>query len=214
MSLRPSVFILIAANLLPLAGVLWLDWSVQEVLLLYWTESVIVGFVNVLRIAVSQAPVISKLFLIPFFIVHFGAFCYAHLTAVIYLLGAASRGPNPLSALPPFTDSLFWIASGGILLSHLFSFAVNFIGTGEYRRTPPGELMHRPYSRIMIMHVTIIVGAIVIERLGSPIALLLVMIGAKTVVDVFMHQKERTALGKPHDAILKQHPGDQINELE
>ncbi|WP_435179584.1 DUF6498-containing protein [Halorussus sp. AFM4] len=49
-----AVAALLAANLLPLAGVLWWDWSVFEVLLLYWLESGVVGAFNVPKILLAE----------------------------------------------------------------------------------------------------------------------------------------------------------------
>ena len=40
---RFSIAVLIAANLLPLAGVLFWDWDVFLVLLLFWCENVVIG---------------------------------------------------------------------------------------------------------------------------------------------------------------------------
>lgn len=51
MSLRPSAIVLVLANLLPLGGALALDWQVFDVLLLYWTENVVIGVITVLRMA-------------------------------------------------------------------------------------------------------------------------------------------------------------------
>ncbi len=45
MSLRPSAIVLVLVNLLPLGGVLALDWQVFDVLLLYWSENVVIGVV-------------------------------------------------------------------------------------------------------------------------------------------------------------------------
>lgn len=216
---RPSALVLILANLLPLAGVLWLDWSVLEILLLYWTESVIIGAVNVLRMASCSAagalPGVRgaghgtgmaaaraaagaalpasgmKLLLIPFFILHFGMFCFGHLSAVVFLLGTPSGSTEMLSALPPTSEPMFWVAVGAIALSHLFSFFVNFLGGGEYRRVSLSELMRRPYGRIAVMHITIVAGAAAVDRLESPLSLLLVLILVKTGFDLFLHAKER-----------------------
>ncbi|UPV73250.1 DUF6498-containing protein [Halorussus limi] len=44
---------LFAANLLPLAGVVWWEWSGFEVLLLYWLESGVVGALNVPKILLA-----------------------------------------------------------------------------------------------------------------------------------------------------------------
>jgi len=54
MNFRPSSISLIFANLIPLLGVLLYDWNVLEILLLYWTESVVIGLINVLRMASCQ----------------------------------------------------------------------------------------------------------------------------------------------------------------
>ena len=44
-----SVLSLVGANLVPLLGVLLLDWDAAVIVLLYWTENVVIGFYNILR---------------------------------------------------------------------------------------------------------------------------------------------------------------------
>src|SRR5690348_18190227 len=74
----PTAAVLIAANLVPLAGVLFFGWSVFSTLLLFWVENVIVGAFNVLRMLVAQPQIgamwAAKLFMIPFFTFHYGMF--------------------------------------------------------------------------------------------------------------------------------------------
>lgn len=48
----PSTLALIAANLIPLAGVLFLKWNLGEVMVLYWAESAVIGFWNVIKLAI------------------------------------------------------------------------------------------------------------------------------------------------------------------
>ena len=50
-----SVIALVAANLVPLAGVLLFDWSVFAIMAIYWAENVIVGAINVLKM-ITCAP--------------------------------------------------------------------------------------------------------------------------------------------------------------
>ena len=47
--LGPSGMLLVAANLIPLAGVLVWDWSVFHVVVVYWLENVIIGVVNIFK---------------------------------------------------------------------------------------------------------------------------------------------------------------------
>src|SRR5688572_28095383 len=89
--LSPSARVLVAANLVPLAGVLFLDWSVFATLLVFWVENVIVGAFNVLRMLVAQPQIgamwAAKLFMIPFFTFHYGMFVTVHGVFVLALFG-------------------------------------------------------------------------------------------------------------------------------
>jgi hypothetical protein len=78
---KPSLSIqaLTVANLVPLFGVVFLDWDAAAIVLLYWLENLIIGLLNVLRMILvkveSPSKRFQKLFMIPFFCVHFGGFC-------------------------------------------------------------------------------------------------------------------------------------------
>src|SRR5438552_16780075 len=80
--LSPSALVLVAANLVPLAGVLFFGWSVFATLLLFWVEDVIVGVFNILRMltAAPDNPLawVSKVFMIPFFTFHYCVFVIVH----------------------------------------------------------------------------------------------------------------------------------------
>ena len=95
------------------------------------------------------------------------------------------------SAIPPLSNSSFWIAVGAIAVSHLFSFVTNYIGKGEYKRIGLGTLMHRPYGRIIVMQMSIIFGGGLVLFLGNPLPILLVLIIVKTTLDLRLHNKER-----------------------
>lgn len=51
---RWSVASLLTANLLPLAGVLFLGWRAFDVVFLYWLENVVIGVINVLKMATCK----------------------------------------------------------------------------------------------------------------------------------------------------------------
>jgi hypothetical protein len=56
------------------------------------------------------------------------------------------------------------------------SFFWNYVARGEYRRTSPVAQMFAPYGRMAVLHVTIVLGAMPVLLLGSPIGLLLVLV--------------------------------------
>ena len=43
---------LIGANLVPLAGVLFLGWDLASVIVLFWAESAVIGFYTALKMAI------------------------------------------------------------------------------------------------------------------------------------------------------------------
>jgi hypothetical protein len=67
---------------LPL-GVLLLDWSVGDIMLLFWLKSAIVGFFNILKMFRIVGPM--AIFYSLFIIGHFGAFMAVHLMFIFSL---------------------------------------------------------------------------------------------------------------------------------
>ena len=53
---RLSVWTLLLSNLIPLYGVLVHDWDVFPIMLLFWSENVVIGVMNVARMLVVQPP--------------------------------------------------------------------------------------------------------------------------------------------------------------
>ena len=94
------LIVLVAANLIPLWGVIFWDWDAFNVVLLYWSENIVVGFYNILKMAFARvsrpAEHLGKLFLIPFFSVHYGGFCAVHGFFVLMLFGKGESGFEPI----------------------------------------------------------------------------------------------------------------------
>ena len=198
--LPPSALVLVAANLAPLAGVLLLGWSVFPILLLYWCENVVVGAVNVLKIAFAQprnvAVDLGKLFLIPFFVVHYGMFTLVHGIFVVALFGPRGLGgPSPFGIAAAVKGAHIGWAVLVIAASHGYSFLHNYLFSGEYRQASPQVLMGQPYARVVLLHVTILLGGFGAMALGQPAAALFVLVVLKTAIDLRAHLAERKKLG-------------------
>jgi uncharacterized membrane protein len=72
----------------------------------------------------------------------------------------------------------------------MISFAYNYIGKGEYKQASLDSLMSQPYSRVVLLHVTIIIGGILVMELGSPVLALVILILFKTFIDIQAHLRE------------------------
>src|SRR5438094_10610662 len=83
----PSVIALVASNLVPLVGVFVFRWEIFPLLFLFWLENVVVGVSNVLKMLLAAPQDLvrwaAKLFIIPFFCVHYGMFTLVHGVFVI-----------------------------------------------------------------------------------------------------------------------------------
>jgi len=76
---RITSAVLIAANIIPLVGVAFYQWDLVNVMLLYWLENILIGFMNIVRIVSHIDTKFSKrLSSAMFFTVHYGMFCLVH----------------------------------------------------------------------------------------------------------------------------------------
>ncbi len=202
-----SLTALILVNLVPLAGVLWFGWRMFDVLMLFWMESVVIGAINLLRMAVRLfgAGELKGVVLIPFFTVHYFGFCAAHGLILVLVFGPPDTGLNPAQVLGEsgFFEIIRQLLSEptlrwgliAIAASHLFSFLANFLWGGEWRRTSIDTLMGAPYVRIMLMHVVLVIGAAIFVAIGQPIYALALLVALKILADASAHLRERRKLG-------------------
>jgi len=196
-----SALVLLAANAVPLLGVLLGGWSVFAVVLLYWCENVVVGAFNVLKILFAEPQSlganVTKVFLIPFFIVHYGMFTFVHGMFVLLLFGPhTGAGPSVAAFQAAIRQAGIGVGVIAIALSHGYSFFFNYLFNGEYRRMSPQVLMGQPYARVVVLHITILAGGFATAALGQPLAALVVLIVLKTAIDYRAHLSERRKLGE------------------
>ncbi|MDD5383209.1 MAG: DUF6498-containing protein [Candidatus Margulisbacteria bacterium] len=195
----PSSWSLIGANLTTLILAVTYQWSLLEMMWIYWFQNVIIGFFNFIRMSTATnlstegfsfkglffkglpfkglsflADASDQMKISYFFALHYGTF---HLVYVMFLFGFAVE-PDLLGAASP----------GPILFSaliffgnHLFSFIYN-LGRDEGKRSLAG-MMAFPYFRVFPMHLTILVGALI------PHAMVLFLL-LKTGADLGMHMVE------------------------
>lgn len=209
-----AVVALLVANAIPIVGVLFLGWSLMTILLLYWLENGIVGVWNVPRIALASradaAPGgaelvgtrLARATIIPFFIFHYGMFWVVHGIFLFALpvfaglgfgggsLGGGNLGGSDAASFGRIDPVAILLGGGALFVSHGVSFFANYVGRREYLTTTPKERMFAVYGRVVVLHLTIIFGAVAVGALGSPIAVLLILIVGKTILDLALHFRE------------------------
>lgn len=153
----PSVLFLILTNLSPIVGVLFWDWDVFTVIILYWLESAAVGFFNILKMEKINNYTFSPA--IPLFIVHYTIFMFVHLFFILRFfkpdLGSASEQWEAFKIVFNYLEGLL-ISCSFLFLSHGLSFIFNFIKKEEYKNISLIKQMFVPYQRIIIMQIMIL----------------------------------------------------------
>lgn len=193
-SSRMAIVSLVVANLVPLAAVLSGRWSLFSVMFLYWAENAVIGGYNVLKILLAQgggrpAHWLARVPLAFFFAMHYGIFWFVHGVFVFVLFGGQGmRGLN-LSRSVQITPDL-WSVLGLLILSHGISFTNNFIGRREFMTVTPQEQMMQPYTRVVILHVVVLVGGFLVMLLGQPLPALVLLVVLKTGFDLNAHLRE------------------------
>lgn len=143
---------------------------------------------------------------IPFFAFHYGLFWVVHGVFVFLLplfaglfslfsldgpLGGDVAGGR-ISATAISVEGML-LAALALTVSHAISFYLNFLGRREYRHVSVMSQMARPYGRVVVLHLTIILGGILVAVLGQPIALLVLLVVLKTALDLLLHLRSHRA---------------------
>ncbi len=208
--LDPSTLVLLAANAIPLAGVLLWHWDVFLLLMLYWMETLVIGVWTLAAVAVSPGDAMgksaqnqSRLFLVPFFTVHSGIFMSAHFLFLWDLFAGAwaARVHNVRDFIAVIVIGTgLWLPLVALFISRGFSFLLSSYGahfipdrfaflrprTEETRKS--GSVLFGFYGRIVTMHVAIIFGGFLAQHIGA-MAPLLLLIALKVAADLGFHFK-------------------------
>ncbi len=185
-----SIGIMLLANLLPLWGALMGQWSVYELILLYWAENVLIGLYQLARFgAVGWLRDLPEIVVLAaFFTVHYGMFTLVHGMFVVGMFGPSlDAGLEAGVALLLSPDGLL-VPLLLLAASHGFSFVVHFLRGGEWRDAGPKELMLAPYGRVVVLHLAILGGGALVVMTGQPVAALVLLVVLKMGVEVVAHR--------------------------
>lgn len=212
----PSAVLLVAANLLPIYGVLAWHWSLFPILLLFWMETLVVGAMSALRILFaypgSWIMWLVKFFCFPFislFLIPYAILVIVLGMIVIVVFASETVRLAPESVLFPAVgadwrltleeairvlrsrlDAGILLGITGLAASHLFSFIWYYLVKAECNRATLGQLVLQPIARVWLMSFALTLGAFGVQRLDAPLWLLVPLIGVKTAIDLYAHIRE------------------------
>ena len=186
-----SVVPLLLSNFLTIAWALFEGWRVIDVMLVYWVQSIVIGYFNYHRIMDlkefstenfsinkrrPEPTAETKKHVALFFAAHYGAFHAVYFAFIV----SNNSGEISLSSIGIIACVVAFI------LNHQYSYRFN--KERDSQRVPNiGTIMFFPYARIVPMHLLIGLAA----SLGSEsVIALLIFLLLKTGADVIMHVVE------------------------
>lgn len=203
----PIAWVILAVDLFPILAVLTMGWGATPLVFLYWLENLIIGAVTLARMTATSAKdgpagLVIMAFLGPFFVVHYGMFCFVHgvfVSVFANLSADTAMGdpgfPSPFSLIDQALSSganmsLFVTA---IIALQAFLFVQDFLARGEYKTAEVQTEMMAPYGRIIVLHIGIFAGAFAMAALGEPMLgiLVLILLRALWGVALSVHRRGR-----------------------
>jgi len=211
--------LIIAANLLPVYGVWFLDWPPVEAFTVYAMETMIVGIMTVLKLLVctlakgkdewannGSVTKMSGFFFIFFFILHFGLFALVQ-TAIFS--ESAKISPPGSSMFHFFFHWYTYINKeiGYMLMAFIVGYLaksfIPFLLNGDYKKQPMMLIMFMPYGRIFVQQFTVILGSMFLS-LGAGKIFILVFVLAKLAFELLINFE--AILKKSTEEIKKGNP--------
>lgn len=186
--MRKSVWVILLANIFPIAGVLFFGWGLMDVLFLYWMESGIIALFTIVKVFLAEESRMKEYTSAAFLGFHFAIFMILHLLLISFIFG--SFGSVSVGALGAVA-----YAFAVLFLSHSFSLIRNFIEKKEFEVENVRSLMTRPYKRVYLMQLTLMLLGFGAFLWGEATLLLLLMIVAKVAADAYSHLNEHSKLG-------------------
>jgi hypothetical protein len=196
--------LLILVNLLPIIGIWFFGWKLSDLFILYWAESLIIGFFWFIKLIISfilsegrsrRLPIF--LFTVIFFSIHFTGFMFGHLLAIMSIIvfhGTLTDWSVVFTTVRD-TFSTLTIPLISLFISHGYSFVTNYILGKEYKSSVITKnnsfQSFPPYGRIIVMHISIFLMAGLLSacRLAAPFSAILIVI-TKILTDLRGHRIE------------------------
>lgn len=184
--------VLALSNIVPLLGVLLGYWNAFDIIFLYWFENIIIGLFAVARMTIrpNSAPltVAGSLFSAAFFCLHYGFFTYGHGIFVTNFF-EEHLVQNSVGLNHDFTGVVSYMLSQhpvqlailAMIIAHLTEFIIAY--KNKTIDTVSAE-MTKPYKRIIVLHIAIILGGFVALKFGHTVSVAVIMIGLKVYFDL------------------------------
>ena len=225
--LTTSDYLLIIVNLIPLYGVWFEGWNASQVFLVYCLETVIIGIVNVLKMACVTifvrkkdtwqnggiSTMLSGWFFIFFFIFHYGFFVFVQTQIFFSVSGLVPGGffLTSYAKIPALLDDngrlMLLIFVAYYTLQNIFDFFLS----GSYKTISLGRLMFEPYIRIFVQQFVVILGSMFLS-FGAGKIFILIFIIVKIFFELSVNFNRLLAIDEKRERLKAEREKKNLNQ--
>ncbi len=213
---RGSMIALVISNLVLMAIGLYYKLPLFDILLIYWSETVVIGFFTFLKMVIVQFykdpsqkmsfeansaeakiagainvfSIFIKLFLIVISVFIISIFSLFQLVLIVALFGTEEMQTSKEFPVQEFSTFLMGVSV--IFFSHTISFIFNFIRKKEFVFLKARRLIWIPFRRVLLLALVIISGALILSQIKSDsVYVLIPYFIIKLIFDIFIDYLER-----------------------
>lgn len=200
----PQLLLPVVANILPILGVIFWGWKPLDAFIIYALETLIIGIMTVIKLLITaihqsrdvpentnKKGIIAGLFMIVFFIFHFGMFAAIQTSIFTSVSGLTKGTQGPLyfflnwyKFVTPETVYALYM----FIVSYAVTYLVPFMYHQEYKSQGMAQQMMEPYGRIFVQQFTVIIGSIFL-MFNWGIGFLIVFVGIKIYAEFYFQNK-------------------------
>lgn len=225
--LTTGEYLLIIVNLIPLYGVWFEGWNASQMFLVYCLETIIIGIVNVLKMACvtffvrkkdtwqngSSSTMLSGWFFIFFFIMHYGFFVFVQTQIFFSVSGLVPGG----SFLTSYSKIPALLGDNGKLMLlifiayYTFQNVFDFFLSGNYKTISLGRLMFEPYIRIFVQQFVVIIGSMFLS-FGAGKIFILIFIIIKIFFELSVNYNRLLAIAEKREKLKVEREKNNLNQ--
>lgn len=225
--LTTGEYLLIIVNLIPLYGVWFEGWNASQMFLVYCLETIIIGIVNVLKMACvtffvrkkdtwqngGKSTMLSGWFFIFFFIMHYGFFVFVQTQIFFSVSGLVPGG----SFLTSYSKIPALLGDNGKLMLlifiayYTFQNVFDFFLSGNYKTISLGRLMFEPYIRIFVQQFVVILGSMFLS-FGAGKIFILIFIIIKIFFELSVNYNRLLAIAEKREKLKVEREKNNLNQ--
>ncbi len=191
----PSVLAQFAANSISIVGLLFFDWNIGDILIIFWVEAVIICFFTLVMMGMVERW--KFIFKGPFVVFIFG---YILIFLLAFVEGVSGEITKELTGTYQQRDYLQMAigllpAIASFFISHGISFVLDFMGKHQYKSIDSSDIAAKFLRELIPLGAASITAVFIIAVFGNYVYLFVIALLVKIAFDMLVQFEDKLRRG-------------------